>query len=401
MTGVRGGNLQSAHRNRGTGQLCSCRKETFQNAGGKRIRQKRHCGFSLIELAIVIAIIGLLAGAFLQFYSIQIGKRRFEVTKSRLEDLRVALTLYAATHERLPCPASPMGAMRPALGKDGRDADPCAPDALKPPEGVIAYRSDPLSDDQSLQVWIGIVPTQELRLGHDQEIDGWGNAFTYAVSRRLTVPQAMRGNPLPPGIISVVDEKGRNVLDEPNTGRYVIVSHGPSGAGAWTVQGGQKPCQPGTGDFMNCNGGGVFVIAPFSPKPGPTFYDDILIHDDASAGGSLLDRMAVCNSRRAFYIPAAPDADRDGCSPQQNLWQGACQQQIITDRFGAPRPSVPYATMPPAIAHGTDCGCAPGYNVVKVGTWYDESPILSSSGTFSPQDDGMQHNQTALYTCTR
>lgn len=309
----------------------------------------------------------------------------------------MTLTLYSATYERLPCPASPLEARLSAPSRNNTTADPCAADVQKPPDGVVAYNSDPgTTDDPSSQVWIGVIPTQALRLDSDQGTDGWGNFFTYAVSRGLTLPQGMRGNPLPSGIISVVDENGRNVLDKPNTGRYVIVSHGPSGAGAWNAQGSRKACEPDTADFKNCNGGGVFVIAPFSKKPGPTFYDDVVIHDDTNAGGSLLDRIAVCTVQRAFYVPSSPDADQDGCSHQINLWQGACQVQLVTSRYGVPLPSVPYAIMPPAIASGTGCSCAPGYTVVTVGTWYDSSPLLPA-GTYS----GKEHTQTALYTCTR
>jgi hypothetical protein len=211
----------------------------------------------------------------------------------------------------------------------------------------------------------------------------------------------MRGNPLPDGIISVVDDQGRNLLDKQGTGRYVIVSHGSSGAGAWTVQGSRKPCNPDTADSRNCNGGGVFVIAPFSLKPGPTFYDDIVIHDDANAGGSLLDRIAICNVQRAFYVPAAPDADQDGCSHQQNLFHGACQLQIVRDDDGASLPSVPNAVLPPATVNGAECACATGYTMVKVGTWYDTSPLLALARVLAQPANGMQHIQTALYTCTQ
>jgi prepilin-type N-terminal cleavage/methylation domain-containing protein len=363
-------------------------------------RKQQHGGFTLIEMAIVISICSLLLAGFLRFSTVQMEKHRLETTKNRLENLRLALTLYSATHERLPCPASPPGAKAPAQGRDGKDADACAPDAQKPP-GVVVYSSDPHSEDQSLQVWIGVVPIQELRLGGDQGTDGWGNAFTYAVSRRLTFPQGMRGNPLPDGIISVVDENGKNVLDKPDTGRYVIVSHGSSGAGSWTVQGIRRPCLPDTADSRNCNGGSVFVIAPLSLKPGPTFYDDIVIHDDANAGGSLLDRIAACSLQRAFYIPAAPDADQDGCSRQQNLLQGACQLQIVRDDDGASLPSVPNAVLPPALVNGAECGCAPGYTIVKVGTWYDTSPLLPSAHVIAPPANGMQHIQTALFSCTQ
>lgn len=95
--------------------------------------------------------------------------------------------------------------------------------------------------------------------------------------------------------------------------RYVIISHGPSGGGAWTQQGGRKPCEPGTLAFENCSGNAAFVAAPFSPKPGPTFFDNIVIYDNQNAGGTIIDRVVVCSAKFGFYIPASPHADQDGC----------------------------------------------------------------------------------------
>jgi prepilin-type N-terminal cleavage/methylation domain-containing protein len=277
-----------------------------------RAEQNHKNGFSLLELSIVLTIIGILLSGSLQVcFSLQ-EKKQYDVTKQRLGDIRTALALYAATHGNLPCPASPAG---------NYSADDCT-QGTDPMPGVERYNIDPphLPTDGKDDVWTGLIPMKELRLDNEQIQDGWGNEFTYAVSRRLTLPNGMRGNPLPLGIISVVDENGGNVLDKPDTGRYVVVSHGPLGAGAWTQQGGRKPCDETTLEGRNCLGQNVFVMAPVSRQQGAGFYDNIVIHDDQNAGGQLLELLATCSAKEAFYEPVNQYADQDGCILAHKKW---------------------------------------------------------------------------------
>jgi prepilin-type N-terminal cleavage/methylation domain-containing protein len=383
----------------------------FKNPLPKRMFAGLNCekmtrtsrGFSLIELAIVITIIGILLAGFLQFYSVLVQKQRYDLTKQRLREIRTALTVYAITHERLPCPASPSGAtVPPAQDRGGAaPADDCAPDA-KPPEDIIVDSSDPHSQDQDQQIWIGILPTRALRLDGDQGRDAWGDEFTYAVSRRLTLPQGMRGNPLPTGNISVVDENGRNALDQPDTGRYVVVSHGPTGAGAWTPQGGRKPCQKDTLDAANCNGGTIFVVAPFSTKPGKMFYDDIVIHDDPNSGGNLLDRIAICIAKMAFYLPSDPRADQDGCKGRTNVWEGVCLQSYAVASANVQLPVGPaVALMPPASVTQAGCACAAGYNTVLAGAWNDNTGVGGVNGIAAANGDYFYVSRTRLYVCVQ
>jgi prepilin-type N-terminal cleavage/methylation domain-containing protein len=350
----------------------------------------RRRGFTLIELAVVLTVVGLLLTAFLRFYQIMDQKQRIETTRERLQELRTSLIYYVLRHNRLPCPASPLN------GRNAdREKDPCGPDVTGPPAGVTSHavmvEGRNVSND-SANIWAGVVPVRDLQLDPQLSVDGWGNRFSYAVSRNLTLPQAMHGNPIPKGHISVVDENGDNLLETPDTGRYVVISHGPSGSGAWTREGKRRPCQPGTLATKNCENTGAFVMAPFSTAPGERFFDNLVINDDVNAGGTLLDHIAICTRKLRFFEPGEPTADRDGCVQAQEdngAWHGMCL------KTGDPNSKEPVrAIMRPAIVQGGGCGCLEGLGMTPklAGSWL-QAPEIDSfpPGTF----------MMSLYTCVR
>lgn len=63
-------------------------------------------GFSLVEMAIVLAIVGLLLGALLPTLSSQIEQQRRTETRKYMDEVRDALLGYAIANKRLPCPAA-------------------------------------------------------------------------------------------------------------------------------------------------------------------------------------------------------------------------------------------------------------------------------------------------------
>ena len=64
-------------------------------------------GFSLVELAVVLAIVGLLVSGMIVTLSAQVDQRNLEDTRKRLDSAREALLAFAIVNGRLPCPAAP------------------------------------------------------------------------------------------------------------------------------------------------------------------------------------------------------------------------------------------------------------------------------------------------------
>jgi prepilin-type N-terminal cleavage/methylation domain-containing protein len=63
-------------------------------------------GFTLVEMAVVLVIVGLMIGGLLMPLSAQMEMRGYQETNKRLEDAKDALIGYAMANGRLPCPAS-------------------------------------------------------------------------------------------------------------------------------------------------------------------------------------------------------------------------------------------------------------------------------------------------------
>src|SRR6266571_3407425 len=73
--------------------------------GARAQRQSLATGFTLVELAVVLAIVGLLLGSLMYTLSAQVEQRNFEETRRRLEQARELVLAFAIVNGRLPCPA--------------------------------------------------------------------------------------------------------------------------------------------------------------------------------------------------------------------------------------------------------------------------------------------------------
>lgn len=197
-------------------------------------------GFTLVEIAIVLMIVGLLLGGMLVPLNAQMEQQKVAATEKLLGEARDALVGYAVANGRLPCPAAP------AI-------------ATGQPNAGIA-RTPPCTGANSS----GVLPWATLGVS---ESDAWGRRFTYRVSSDFAdaIGNATWGgcapNPVPTqasfalcsaGTLDVLAAAGgANVaIDVP----AVVISHGKNGSGAYTPQGTQQPVSANADEQENSDG---------------------------------------------------------------------------------------------------------------------------------------------------
>jgi prepilin-type N-terminal cleavage/methylation domain-containing protein len=117
--------------------------------------------FTLIELAVVLMIVGLLLSTLTYTLSAQTEQRTRDQTQRMLEQAREALIGFAITNGRLPCPAS--GA------SNGLEAPAGGGDCSNYNDGFLPA------------VTLGFHPTD----ASGYAVDGWNNRVRYAVARNI------------------------------------------------------------------------------------------------------------------------------------------------------------------------------------------------------------------------
>ena len=181
-------------------------------------RSRRQSGFTLVELAVVIAILGLVLGTFLAPLRAQIDAARIQSTERMLGEIREALIGHAIARGALPCPDDISN------GIDGAAPAACAGAAL---EGILPYQT------------LGV-----------PRADAWGRLFRYRVTQEFST-RTLTGQPPGAGRLDLADTGDITVLtrgDDPATGATelkhqsvataltrtapaIVLSFGPNGLG--------------------------------------------------------------------------------------------------------------------------------------------------------------------------
>ena len=125
----------------------------------------RDAGFSLVELAVVLAIVALLITSAMFVLSAQVDQRNFEETRRRLELAREYLLAYAIVNGRLPCPAT----------ATSNGAESIATAAASGTGGTCTLNYDGYLPAAT----IGFAPTNSSGMASD----AWNNSIRYAVSK--------------------------------------------------------------------------------------------------------------------------------------------------------------------------------------------------------------------------
>lgn len=112
-----------------------------------RHRPRSSAGFTLMELAMVLLIVALLAGGLLMPLSAQVDLRRSRDTERALADIREALLGYAAINGRLPCPSSENDPANANYGME--DPSACASEAYLPWKMLAVAETDAWGQSRS------------------------------------------------------------------------------------------------------------------------------------------------------------------------------------------------------------------------------------------------------------
>ena len=174
------------------------------------MKKHRQSGFTLVEIAIVLIIVGLMIGGLLTPLSMQLEQRKITETQKTMEDAREALTGFAIRNGYLPCPA-----ISASNGLEAREGNRCAGDRRS-----------------------GYLPWATLGLG---KLDGWNHLFRYSVTPAFSDSGTLFTLRTPRDItVATRDAAGQlmaatGVNDIP----AVIISHGKNGYGASNELGGR------------------------------------------------------------------------------------------------------------------------------------------------------------------
>lgn len=212
----------------------------------------RQHGFSLVEIAMVLVIVGLLIGGLLTPLSTQMEQRRVADTRRALEEAREALIGYAVRNGHLPCPA-----ISAVNGEEDRSGYRCTDE-----------RRD------------GFLPWATLGL---PKLDAWNHLYRYSVTPAFA-DSGQRFKLITPRDITVYtrDPLGNLAYAAPAQDvPAVVVSHGKNGYGAYSELGvpAANTAAGGDDERANAQSDVNFMARPPSDNralPGGEFDDQVV-----------------------------------------------------------------------------------------------------------------------------
>lgn len=226
--------------------------------------RSRQAGFTIVEIAIVLLVVGLMIGGLVAPLSSQLEQRRVSNTERVMEDAREALFGFALRNNYLPCPA--------ISAIDGRED-----------------RSGSICNKR-----YGYLPWATLGV---QRLDGWGRVLAYSVTPSFANSVSFFTLNSPRDITVATRGMDGQIIpaSDANDIPAVILSFGRNGYGATSDQNTQL-LDAGQGNIdekTNLGGEGVaFVTRPAStdPRAPGGEYDDLVLWMSPNV---LINRMVA------------------------------------------------------------------------------------------------------------
>ena len=233
----------------------------------KHISLIRSRGFSLIEIAIALLIMGLVLGGGLSVLARQIEQQKIRDTQKTLEQAQEALLGYAAnqTPPHLPCPDKTGGAGA-GSANDGQEDVTVATGVCVTQDGNLPWATLAAAD-----------------------VDGWGNRIHYSVNSLFSNrPPAASFSLSAVATLRVCQAAGCAAVLA-NGVPAVLLSYGKNGFGASTAGGVTRAAPASADELENTDGNNFFVSRSPAAAGAPMGeFDDIVTW---LPNGLLFNRM--------------------------------------------------------------------------------------------------------------
>lgn len=184
---------------------------------------RRGGGYTLIELSIVVAVVGILLGSGVTLLAQKSEADKYRLTIARLDTLEGALQVFYNRNGRLPCPAAGDARLESEGSGDTFGAELTY-------DTVTDSCPDAPSDGR------GVVPVRTLNLADELIFDGWGRKFSYQIATGMGDADDFVRQDYP-GDLSVKNVEGYELTTVNYLGNYgaayVLFSHGKNGYRAW------------------------------------------------------------------------------------------------------------------------------------------------------------------------
>lgn len=230
------------------------------------MKQIVQSGFTLIEMAMVLMIVGLLLGGMLVPLSAQMDQRNVSDTQKTLSDIKEAIIGYAIANGRFPCPASATS------------------------NGVESFATTPVvgsaNNGYCSNFYNGFVPAATLGITSTVDsqgnigfaVDSWGNRIHYAVtqanSKAFTTNSGMHNawnSGLTPDLL-VCSSSTASGFGSSSCGTNNALTSSPGVPVVIFSTGKNGPNSGGSDEAANLANNKTFVSHP----PAPTF-DDLVV----------------------------------------------------------------------------------------------------------------------------
>ena len=252
------------------------------------LKSNKQNGFTIIELAIVLMIVGIMLGMYLKMYQLWKESKDFYAVESNLDNASEVIFAFRSIHGRYPCPADP--ALVPGdVGYGEEDCTlaniagenntlaavaglPLIPNVLLGMFPLYAFGSS--GEEVSMRSLLSKVKLESAGLN-----DPWNDTFTYAVTEELTNAVTFDSTR---GSIRIIDEDNLDTGGTNRDAHFVILSRGKDFDCV-----GRGPTED-----ENCDGDAVFSIDLYSTDDNlANYYDDVIRFERSASVGIWTNRI--------------------------------------------------------------------------------------------------------------